>query len=49
VIDATGFRHVARFWLRSPDDLPEIEQRVTELATLPQVIDMIIGPPLDTD
>lgn len=45
----TGVKHVARFWLRSTDDMPEIERRVAELATLPEVIDMIIGPPLDTD
>jgi stress responsive alpha/beta barrel protein len=49
MIYGTGVKHVARFWLRSPDDLREIERRVAELATLPQVIDMIIGPPLDTD
>jgi Stress responsive A/B Barrel Domain len=48
VIYATGVKHVAKFWLRSPDDIPEIEQRVAELATLPEVIDMIVGPPLDT-
>jgi hypothetical protein len=49
VIYATGVKHVARFWLRSPGDIPEIERRVAELATLPEVIDMIVGPPLDTD
>jgi Stress responsive A/B Barrel Domain len=49
VIYTTGVKHVARFWLRSPDDIPEIERRVAELATLPEVIDMIVGPPLDTD
>ena len=49
MIYATGIKHVAKFWLRSPDDIPEIERRVAELATLPEVIDMIVGPPLDTD
>ena len=49
MIYATGVKHVAKFWLRSPDDMPEIERRVAELATLPEVIDMIVGPPLDTD
>jgi hypothetical protein len=49
VIYATGVKHVAKFWLRSPDDIPEIERRIAELATLPEVIDMIVGPPLDTD
>jgi hypothetical protein len=49
VICASGIKHVARFWLRSPEDKPEIERRVAQLATLPQVVDMIIGPPLDTD
>jgi len=36
VIYATGVKHVARFWLRSPGDIPEIERRVAELATLPR-------------
>jgi len=49
VISATGVKHVAKFWLRSPDDIPAIERRVAELATLPQVIDMIVGPPMDSD
>lgn len=49
MIHRTGVKHVARFWLRSPDDMPEIERRVAELAMLPAVIDMIVGPPLDTD
>ena len=49
MIHASGVKHVAKFWLRSPDDAPEIERRVAELATIPEVIDMIVGPPLDTD
>jgi hypothetical protein len=49
VIHGNGVKHVARFWLRSPGDVPEIERRVAELATLPEVIDIIVGPPLDTD
>ncbi len=49
MIYATGVKHVAKLWLRSPDDMPVFEPRVAELATLPEVIDMIVGPPLDTD
>jgi hypothetical protein len=49
VIRARGVKHVARFWLHGPSDRPGIESRFEQLATLPQVIDMVAGPPLATD
>jgi len=44
-----GVKHVARFWLREASDAREIEQRIEELAQLPQVIETVMGRPLNTD
>jgi hypothetical protein len=49
MIRAKGVKHVARFWLKDPGDAPQIERRIEQLAGIPQVIDLIVGPPLDSD
>jgi stress responsive alpha/beta barrel protein len=49
LIYAHGVKHVARFWLRRPSDLPEIQSRIEELTSIPQVIETVVGAPLDTD
>jgi Stress responsive A/B Barrel Domain len=49
VISATGVKHVARFWLRRPDDRGEVERCIAQLATIQHVVDTVVGPPLDSN
>ena len=49
MIYAHGVKHVARFWLRKDSDVPEIEQRIQQLAQLPQVVETVVGRPMATD
>jgi hypothetical protein len=49
MIYGSGVKHVAKFWLKCSDDVPEIEKRVAELARIPQVLDLVVGGPLDSD
>ena len=46
---ATGVKHVARFWLRDAARLGELESCVAELGTIPLVVDIVSGGPLDSD
>jgi hypothetical protein len=49
MIYASGVKHVARFWLRTPADRSAIMAGIGRLADIPEVLDLIVGPPLDSD
>lgn len=47
--DGRGVKHVARFWLRDPGDAADVVSRFDLLGAIPQVVDMVAGPPLASD
>ena len=49
MIGGTGVKHVARFWLSSPNHRADLERCVAELAAISHVVDIVSGPPLDSD